>query len=158
VPRLLILGYGNTLRGDDAFGFHAAEQLAASITDPEIEVLALHQLSPELMDRVSRAAHVIFLDARAEGAPGVLVREPVLPGTQVAPEAFTHHMTPAALLAGTQALYGHTPEAILYSTAGTTFEFGAPLSATAQAAIAQAVQEILKTESVRSCLPQTRDR
>jgi len=143
VPRLLILGYGNTLRGDDAFGFHAAERLAAAITDPEIEVLALHQLGPELMEPVSRAARVIFLDVRTEGAPGVLVREPVLPATQVAPEVFTHHMTPAALLAGTQAVYGHTPEAILYSTAGTTFEVGAPLSPGVQAAISQAVHEIL---------------
>ena len=143
MSRLLILGYGNTLRGDDAFGYHAAQQLAASITDPEIEVLALHQLGPELMEPVSRAARVIFLDARAEGTPGMLVREPVLPATQVTPEVFTHHMTPAALLAGTQAVYGHTPEATLYSTAGTTFEFGAPLSPATQAAISQAVQEIL---------------
>jgi hydrogenase maturation protease len=143
VPRLLILGYGNTLRGDDAFGFHAAEQLAAGITDPEIEVLALHQLGPELMEPVSRAARVIFLDARAEGAPGVLVREAVLPATQVTPEVFTHHMTPAALLAGTQAVYGRTPEAILYATAGTTFEFGAPISSATQAAISQAVHEVL---------------
>jgi len=45
-----IIGCGNSLRGDDAFGRLAARRLQDLIHDSEIEILAVHQLTPELME------------------------------------------------------------------------------------------------------------
>ena len=43
---LLIIGYGNPLRGDDGFGWHAALRLREIIHDDGIEILPVHQLTP----------------------------------------------------------------------------------------------------------------
>ena len=43
---VLVVGYGNPLRGDDGFGCHAAALLAADPRLEEARVLARHQLTP----------------------------------------------------------------------------------------------------------------
>jgi hydrogenase maturation protease len=123
---ILILGYGNTLRGDDAFGPRVAELLLGRVQDPSVEILSLHQLTPELMEPLSRAALAIFIDAAAVGEPGAIVERRLDPAA--APAAFTHHATPEGLLAGARALYGCAPEAVLISVAAADFGLGAELS------------------------------
>jgi hydrogenase maturation protease len=122
---VLVIGYGNPLRGDDGFGFRAAERIPGA--------LAVHQLTPELMEPISRADRVLFLDAAAEGVPGEVRRRPVHP----APDArsFTHHSTPESLLAGALALYGRAPDAILLTVTGADFSLSETLSPPVQAAL-----------------------
>jgi hydrogenase maturation protease len=134
VSRILIIGYGNPLRGDDGFGFLAAERLRETIDDPDIEILALHQLTPELMEPVSRAGRVIFIDAAAEGEPGKLVIKPVAAGPGAA-AAFTHFADPGALLAGAGRLYGNVPPGTMVTVPGLDFELGSPLSEPVRAAL-----------------------
>src|ERR1035438_8523471 len=62
MSRVLILAYGNPLRGDDAFGWRVAERLLELPPDPSVEILRLHQLTPELMDPLSRADLALFID------------------------------------------------------------------------------------------------
>ena len=135
----LVIGYGNTLRGDDGAGILAAELLMDRIHDPEIEILPLHQLTPELMEPISRVAHVIFIDAAASGRPGKVHRIPLRPAPVCA--RFSHVTTPESLLAGAQSLYGHTPEATLYTIPGRSFETGQELSP----AVRRAVNELVDT-------------
>jgi hydrogenase maturation protease len=120
----LIIGYGNPIRGDDAVGFEAAERLGG---------MALHQLTPDLMEPISRAARVIFIDAKAEGIPGAIEDRPIEPAATGGP--FTHHATPEALLAGARALYGNCPPATLITIVGGDFEIGHPLSPPVRAAL-----------------------
>jgi hydrogenase maturation protease len=120
----LIIGYGSPLRGDDAVGFEAAERLGG---------MALHQLTPDLMEPISRAGRVIFIDAKAEGVPGTIEERSLEPATTGGP--FTHHATPEALLAGARALYGRCPPAKLITIAGGNFEIGHPLSPPVRAAL-----------------------
>jgi len=127
MPRVLILGYGNPLRGDDAFGWRVAERLMALPAAPNVDTLRLHQLTPELMEPLSEADLAIFIDAAATGEPGTLVEHRVEP-TAASGAAFTHHSTPEALLAGARALYGRAPEAVMISIAGTSFSLGTELS------------------------------
>ena len=135
----LIIGYGNALRGDDGAGFIAAELLRDRIHDPAIEILSQQQLLPELMEPISRAAHVIFIDAAVSGRPGKVHRIPLRPAPVCS--RFTHQATPESLLAGAQALYGHTPEATLYTIPGRSFETGQELSP----AVRRAVNELVAT-------------
>ena len=51
------------------------------------------------------------------------------------PGSFTHHMTPAAVLAWARALYGRAPEAMLLSMAGADFDPGPELSPAVRAAL-----------------------
>src|ERR1035438_8030803 len=119
MPHTLILAYGNPLRGDDGLGPEAGERLRSMIHDPDVEIRTLHQLTPELMEPISRAARVIFIDACEGMVPGEIVERSVEPST--AAPRFTHHATPEALLAGARALYGRAAAATALTVAGADF-------------------------------------
>jgi hydrogenase maturation protease len=142
MPHTLIIGYGNVMRGDDGAGYIAAELLRERLRDPEIEILSQHQLLPELMEPISRAAHVIFIDASVSGRAGKVHRIPLRPAPACA--RFTHHATPESLLAGAQALYGHTPEATLYTIPGSSFETGEELTPSVRRAVNELVATLEK--------------
>jgi hydrogenase maturation protease len=131
-----VLAVGNPLRGDDG----AAWSLAAALRlEPGVELVTAHQLLPEMADGLSRARKVFFVDASVSLPPGrAELRE--VPGTQPAPEGFTHQMSPAALLDLARQLYGRAPgEAwLLEIGAG---EFG--LSETLSEPVERGVQEAL---------------
>src|ERR1017187_6668201 len=93
MSRILIIGYGNPLRGDDAFGWRVAERLLELNHDPAVEILCLHQLTPELMDPLSRADFAIFIDACAGGKPGAIAERRIEAGA-AGTASFTHHATP----------------------------------------------------------------
>jgi hydrogenase maturation protease len=130
---MLIIGYGNPLRGDDAFGYRAAERIPGAI--------AVHQLTPELMDPIARADRVLFLDATTEGAPGEIRRRQVLPAAEGA-ASLTHHSTPESLLAGAQSLYGRAPEAELITVTAATFALSETLSPEVEKALDSLLLEL----------------
>jgi hydrogenase maturation protease len=137
---VLIIGYGNPLRGDDAFGYRAAEELQALFLDHrDVVVLPVHQLTPELAADIARAGRVVFIDAAAEGEPGKLVCRPVLPAAASA-AGFTHSAAPEGLLGMALALYGNAPPAVLYSVRGESFACGAALTPPVERALAEAVR------------------
>ena len=136
--KVLILGYGNPLRADDGFGWQAAERLMAEA--PNLDIRALHQLTPELAEPLSQANHAIFIDAAREGVPGELRQHPVEPQPA---GAFTHHITPPALLALARDLYGRVPQAVLFTAAGASFEHGMELSADVQQAVGKVCERVL---------------
>jgi len=129
---VLVIGYGNPLRGDDGFGYRAAERIPGAI--------AVQQLTPELMDPIARADRVVFLDATAEGVPGEIRRRRVEPSSSGG--AFTHHSTPEGLLAGAQVLYGRAPEAILITVCGANFDLSRSLSPEVESALMQILSEL----------------
>jgi hydrogenase maturation protease len=82
--RLLVLGLGNVLCGDDGLGAVAVHLLDRQYRAPEgVEVLDGGTLGLSLLPRLEQAHEAILVDAiRAEGPPGALVR---LEGDDVAP-------------------------------------------------------------------------
>ena len=104
--------------------------------DPNVEVIARHQLTPELAEPISQADFVMFVDAREGKTPGALSCEPVEPVTDGAAPS-THHMTPSALLTWAKELFGRSPEAMAISIVGESFEFGTALSEPVCAAMPQ---------------------
>jgi hydrogenase maturation protease len=149
----LIIGYGNTLAGDDGAGYIAAELLRDRIHSPNIEILSQHQLLPELMEPISRASHVIFIDASVSGRAGKVNRIPLRPAPACA--RATHHVTPESLLAGAQSLYGHTPEATLYVIPGRNFEVGQELTPSVRRAVIQLVETLEKELANPAATPAT---
>ena len=118
-------------------GFVAAERLRALNSDPDVEVLSLPQLTPELMETLSRAGQVLFIDASQAGAPGEIRWRKLVPTADST--GFTHHLSPEALLAGGRLLYGHAPRAVICTITGQDFGLGAPLSP----AVMDALEKIL---------------
>jgi hydrogenase maturation protease len=135
----VVIGYGNTLRGDDGIGPHLAEEVAAWGW-PHVRALAVHQLTPELAETLSAAGLVVFVDASAdpEGEPVRLER--VGPGG--AEGAESHCGDPRALLGLARDLYGSAPEAWRVAVRGWRFELGELLSAEAAAHCRTALERI----------------
>src|SRR5262245_30725916 len=57
---VVVVGYGNELRGDDAVGPRVAQAVAAWDL-PGVCGLAIHQLTPELAEILAAAARAIFV-------------------------------------------------------------------------------------------------
>lgn len=133
MARILILGYGNPLRSDDGLGWRAAEELAEKLSGDDVEIRISHQLTPELVDPISKAKTVFFIDASREGEAGELRCVPVFPAA--ANSRFSHHVSPAALLGWSRELFGRCPSAFAISVCGQCFELGERLSAVVVASL-----------------------
>jgi hydrogenase maturation protease len=132
-PSFMVIGYGNTLRGDDGLGPHIA-QIVEAWHLPAVATIAAHQLTPELAAALQPYDQAIFVDAHhtathaASAAASVRIQgvKPALYHT-----AQTHIASPEHVLALAQALYGYCPQAWLVSIQAERFDIGAPLSAAA---------------------------
>jgi hydrogenase maturation protease len=142
MPRVLVIGYGNSSRGDDGFGPLAAE-LIAGRNPPGVVVIAVRQLGPELAPDVSDADHVVFLDAELAEMPGALSAAPVEPRDLPA-TALSHHMEPGSLIALTRAVYGNAPAATLVTAAASRFEHGEEISDAVRAAAQRAADVVAR--------------
>ncbi len=140
MPRVLIIGYGNTLRGDDAVGWLAAEALAGVGLPPEITVLARRQLAPELAETISEVAIALFVDSTQDGEPGELRCQAV--GPLVDDSGLTHSASPAALIFLARELYGRAPEALLFSLCGESFDLNEELSPRVRDALPKLVEMV----------------
>ncbi len=124
---VLVIGYGNPLRGDDGIGFYVAQALDERFrAEPDVEVIAAQELTPEMAEDVARTEMVLFVDAAAAGEPGTIQHARVLPDT--APGGFTHLLTPSSLLSAAGELYGDAPSAMSLTLAGWSFAMGERLS------------------------------
>jgi hydrogenase maturation protease len=141
MKRILIIGYGNVLRADDGIGRIAAERLLEVLKEPNVTVLPCHQLMPELAEALSEADCALFIDAAAQGAPGVLSLTRVRPSFR-SPDSFSHHVGPGELLAVTQSVYGRAPEAMVLTVSGEDFECGDDLSPTAAELLPEVVERV----------------
>lgn len=137
--RVLVVGYGNVMRSDDAAGVHAAHVLEETYRDqPEVRVIGAHQLTPELSEEIAEARYVLFLDASAEGDPGSISQRPV--AAEGVLGAVGHHITPGVLLCYAEQLYGEVPAALSLTLTGASFAIGTGLSPVVSARMEQFIQ------------------
>jgi hydrogenase maturation protease len=145
VARVLIVGYGNPLRSDDGFGWHAARELASRLQDSDVEVMARQQLTPELAETASHFPLVIFIDAARDLPPGELRCAKITRSEnreQGEGSSFSHFLTPASLLAWTAELYSQFPDAYYIAVGGESFAEGESLSPTIQAAFEPVMAQV----------------
>ena len=133
----LVIGYGNTLRGDDGLGPRTAAAVAAW-NRRDVRAIACHQLGPELAERISTARRVVFVDAAESAGPvRVSPREPGGAG-----EIVTHSADPRPLLGLAKALFGRCPPAWWVTIPASSFEFSEELSAPARDGLSIALGRI----------------
>lgn len=123
MSNVVILGYGNPLRGDDAIGWLAAQELERRFQDGNVTVIAAHQLNPEHAELLAQADLAIFIDASAERPVGTITQTSIVPADN-STRPSTHHLTPQVLLACARELYGSCPEAVLFAVGASDFSYG----------------------------------
>ncbi len=142
VGPVLVIGYGNTLRGDDAFGPLVAARLQRSADPQHAHILTCHQLTPELAGDIAACDHVIFIDASIASPAGTLVCRD-LTADEADGGSLVHALGPEQLLALTRLVYGRQPSASLVCVGGLRFDLGDhQLSAPVAAAVEPAVERI----------------
>jgi hydrogenase maturation protease len=142
MARALVIGYGNTLRGDDGIGYIAAQELSRMIDSPDVQIIACQQLTPELAKDVSESERVILVDAATGTQPGKIMIRKISP-TRPQP-IFAHELRPETLLAYSREIYGRCPEAYLISITSNSFRLGEELSHELSLKLAEVNNQILK--------------
>jgi hydrogenase maturation protease len=142
---VLIIGYGNPLRSDDGVGCVVAEEIAKRLSnrDARVQVVACHQLNPELAEAIADTRAVIFVDASIELQPGEIKVSLVLPDT-FSPAGISHHMKPSALLATASELFGQAPQAKTVAIGAASLEMGMHLTPPVLDAVSRALKAIEK--------------
>jgi hydrogenase maturation protease len=140
--RTLVIGYGSPIRGDDAIGPLAAEQLATGPLPDGVRIVSRHVLTAELAEDLAAVDRVVFLDATVEGQPGEVRVRGLAPDAR-AVSTMAHFHDPRELLAWCETLYGRTPQAWLVSVAGQSFDYASyRLTPCAEAAVAKMLAEV----------------
>ncbi len=138
---LLVLGWGNRSRGDDALAPLLLDALASAMSPAQaarVELLEAHQLSPELALDLAGRERVLLVDADpAAAAPFAVHRLAPAHDASLA----SHTLSPQALLAVHATLHGRlAPTTLLLGLAAQQFGLGEPLSATAADALPAALR------------------
>ena len=142
----LLIGYGNSLRGDDAVGRLIAEEVSGWGAKG-LRVLSVHQLTPDLAADIAGASHVLFVDASHPAladSEGRILLSALHPDSGSAAHLSSHVLLPAALLAAAETLYDAHPDAALLTVPGAQFEHGAPLSDSARKGMELALEFLRK--------------
>lgn len=135
---VLVIGIGNTLRRDDGAGWLFAQALADELRSAgvEVDLLLQHQLTPELAEFAAERAPQMLVFVDASTAVDDVTLTPLEADRVAAP--VSHHLSPAAILAIAQRLYGMNGRGRLVQIAARDLGHGEGLSATAARGLASA--------------------
>lgn len=136
--QILVIGYGNTLRSDDGIGQIVAMEVE-KFNLPQVRSIYLHQLTPELAEKIALFETVIFIDASIKHKKVELINLKKLKFNN----NWTHYISPESLLYLTEIMYEKTPLAWLITIPIKDLNFGENLSNLAQKGKQQGL-EIIK--------------
>jgi hydrogenase maturation protease len=139
----LVLCFGSPLRNDDSAALHVAQRLSEIELDKDVEILALHQITPELATDIAQCDLLIFLDS-SPFIQKTVSSEIYLGESGEESESLSHSYSVESLLAMGKRLYGSNPRTILVQIPGSDYEIGTELSEHTQNQIDNAVVEVLQ--------------
>jgi hydrogenase maturation protease len=131
---LLVIGYGNELRGDDGVGPRVAATVGGWNLDG-VRAIVCPLLTPELADAISQARLAIFVDAAMDPPHEVRLRklEP-----NESSQIIAHAADPRTILALARDVFGHAPQAWWLTIPASKLDFGPRLSPETQRGFAEA--------------------
>ena len=135
---VLVIGYGNTLRGDDGVGPRVAEAVG-NLGLPGVRTLICPLLTPELADPISRAQTVVFVDAAVD-APREIQWRKLAP--KASSQLMAHAADPRTMLALARDVFGRVPEAWWLTIPAVELDFCEELSPAVQRDFGVAVNKI----------------
>jgi hydrogenase maturation protease len=128
-----VIGIGNDMRGDDGVGPRVVNAIPSRV---DLATMTVHQLVPELAEKIQHAQRVLFVDASMEDQ----LRLQQLEASDH--RGLGHACSPAGLLGWTKLAYEQVPESWLLSIPGFAFEFGEILSPRTIAYLPEALERI----------------
>jgi hydrogenase maturation protease len=144
--RVLLLGVGNDLRGDDGAGPYVVRALEGSVP---WTLRSCHGLVPDLVDELARSDVTIVVDAHADpilDRPTWTLHTPA--EGALPPGAFGHHLDLAALAALTQLLYGRAPVCATLALPARSFDLGEAFSPLTTRAVEEAIDALAALDVV----------
>ena len=139
----LFIGVGNPERGDDGVGPAVAALVGLDPRAAGAVVRSVTQLTPELAAAVAGASVVVIADARVGAGAGEVDWAPVGASESGVSGPFSHQLTPAVLCHLAGVAFGRVPPAFVVGVGAGSFDAGAPLSASAQAAVPRALEVVV---------------
>lgn len=139
--RIVVLGLGNLLYGDEGFGVRAAERLYSRHVFPDtVDIVDAGTLGHALLPFVERADRLLLLDAvDLDLAPGTLVVRDGIPAWLGGPGKISPHQSSFSEVLALAELKGCLPRQIrLIGLQPITLEYGASLSPIALALLGEA--------------------
>ncbi|MCU0525727.1 MAG: hydrogenase maturation protease [Elainella sp. Prado103] len=144
----LVIGYGNTLRSDDAAGQQIADRVAAWNLE-RVHSLAVHQLTPELAEPLAMAQMAIFIDVYAVQEKTASEKTASVQVIELSPTLESNYTTrighsadPRSLLMLAQQVYGTCPPSWWVLVPAINFEFGEALSSLTQQGVVVALEQV----------------
>jgi len=135
MKRTLVIGIGNTVRGDDGAGVRAVERLAEQYSG--FDALCVHQLSPEHAETIVQYDRVVVVDASV-AADAIRVTPLRADAGMRLPR--THDVTPEGILSLASALYQKSPdEMVLVEIPASSCDFSEHLSRTTSDLVGKAI-------------------
>ncbi len=151
---MLVIGFGNVLRGDDGVGPAVVEALERLGMDG-LQAEAHHQLTPELAVRLNETAVVVFVDASLKETEGDVVVRELNSDSQGGGTGWNgHRLTPEILLGLTLELWGWRPRAWCVEVPVSELGWGPGLTTHARQGVQAAVEAIRVLKGSRECTKQ----
>lgn len=114
-----IVGFGNSLRGDDSFGIDCIKLLKKEIISDKVTLLKKHQLLPELCLELLDSNHIIFIDVsfdeKKEYILACKLKEEISTN-------LSHHISPHTIIYMLKNLYNKSFEYEIYSMLCNSFD------------------------------------
>jgi len=133
--RIVVFGWGNDARGDDALGPLLLRRIAA-LRAPDVETIEEYQLQIENALDLRDVDAALFIDASRDAIAPFSFEEI---SSRLERTPTTHALSPAAVLDVFARISGRAPPpAFMLGLSGEQFALGAGLSATGRAALAAA--------------------
>ena len=114
----IIVGYGNELRGEDAFGVDVVKELEKKSLK-ETKLISTFLLTPELVLELLDADEIIFIDAAYSEQNQYALASLVLEESE---SNLSYNLTPKSVMQMLQSLYNLTPKYLVYSLLTNNFE------------------------------------
>lgn len=114
---LLIIGYGNTLRGEDSFGIDVVNEIESQRLEG-VKTLSLFQLAPEVCLECLDVEKIIFVDAGYSTNSSYALAC----NLEKSIDTLSHHISIKTIKQILASVYKHIPSIVIYSMLTHSFE------------------------------------
>ncbi len=114
----VIIGYGNELRGEDAFGLDVIKELQ-KLSLKDTKLISAHQLTPEIVLELLDASEIIFIDTCFDEKNNYSLTCSLAQQNGL---NLSHQISPKTIIQMLNTLYTKFPDFSIYSMMSSSFD------------------------------------
>ena len=144
IARVLIIGCGDSLGGDDGIGPLAVQKLAEKFKqEPRVATISVDRLTADLASALGPIELAIFIESAQGQRPGHLSCTFITPSARSL-DSQASALDPADLLDAVRRAQGRSPQAMVFTVAGEDFGRRQSLSRTVERASQRLVDQVYR--------------